>query len=559
MRDVAQVLQARVGRGHAEDLVVAAGLVGHPEHADRAAADQAAGEGGLLEDHQGVERVAVQAQGVLDVAVVGRVLGRGEQRPVQADPAGLVVDLVLVALTLGDLHQHVELEHVILRHHLRRPRRGARRVGRGPVSRTMTPNVESARACRVGRRDATPRPPGSRCGCRSLVVLAVLAAAGVVLRRPAGRAGSRTRPAAVPPPEGLDLPALAAPAAGRRPPRPGTPTPRRYAARSRRCSTTPTSGRTSSPTVAGLDGTAALHPRHRRGGARLDDQAAHRHRRAGGPRSRPHVRDPGRPRAARAGWCWSAAATRCCSRAAGLDRSWPGSRAPASLTRATRSGSATTPASSPGPTRARAGRPATSPRAWSRRSSRSGSTGAATRAGSAGSPTRRLAAAPSSPTRWARRASGWSAYPRRSPRRPAADALAAVDRRPARPDRRAHPGDQRQRGRRGARPPRRPRGVRHRVVRGPAPRAIARRRSRTSGVPVRGAEVYDGSGLSRDNRIDPDTLTAVLQRGGRGRPPRAAVRGRPGCRSPASPARSPTASRAPTTPAAAGCAPRPAP
>ena len=30
-------------------------------------------------------------------------------------------------------------------------------------------------------------------------------------------------------------------------------------------------------------------------------------------------------------------------------------------------------------------------------------------------------------------------------------------------------------------------------------------------MPVRGAEVYDGSGLSRDNRLDPDTITAVLQ------------------------------------------------
>lgn len=31
------------------------------------------------------------------------------------------------------------------------------------------------------------------------------------------------------------------------------------------------------------------------------------------------------------------------------------------------------------------------------------------------------------------------------------------------------------------------------------------------GVPMQGAETYDGSGLSRDDRLDPDTLTAVLE------------------------------------------------
>jgi D-alanyl-D-alanine carboxypeptidase/D-alanyl-D-alanine-endopeptidase (penicillin-binding protein 4) len=31
------------------------------------------------------------------------------------------------------------------------------------------------------------------------------------------------------------------------------------------------------------------------------------------------------------------------------------------------------------------------------------------------------------------------------------------------------------------------------------------------GVPTDGAQVYDGSGLSRDNRLDPDALTAVLE------------------------------------------------
>ena len=53
----------RVAGRHAQHLVVAARLVAHPEHADRAAVDQAAGERGLVEQDQRVERVAVLAEG----------------------------------------------------------------------------------------------------------------------------------------------------------------------------------------------------------------------------------------------------------------------------------------------------------------------------------------------------------------------------------------------------------------------------------------------------------------------------------------------------------------
>src|SRR5665648_417355 len=112
LRHVVDVLapgRALVAGGHAEHLVVAARLVAHPEHAERTAADQATGEGRLLEQHQGVQRVAVLAKGALDEAVVVRVAGGGEEHPVQADPPGRVVELVLVPLTLGDLDGDVEL------------------------------------------------------------------------------------------------------------------------------------------------------------------------------------------------------------------------------------------------------------------------------------------------------------------------------------------------------------------------------------------------------------------------------------------------------------------
>src|SRR5689334_19218701 len=112
--DVTQVLHTRVRRGHAQQLVVAARLVRHPEHADRTALDEAAREGRLVQDDQRVQRVAVLAEGVLDEAVVGRVGGRGEEPTVQADPTGLVVHLVLVPRTLRDLDRDVELHRWLL-------------------------------------------------------------------------------------------------------------------------------------------------------------------------------------------------------------------------------------------------------------------------------------------------------------------------------------------------------------------------------------------------------------------------------------------------------------
>jgi hypothetical protein len=101
--DVTQVFHARVASGHAQDFGVITLFIDHLEHSDDARRDQAAGESRLLQQHKGVQRIAVTAERVLDKPVVSGVPRRGEQHTVEPDAAAVVVDLVLVSLTLGDL------------------------------------------------------------------------------------------------------------------------------------------------------------------------------------------------------------------------------------------------------------------------------------------------------------------------------------------------------------------------------------------------------------------------------------------------------------------------
>jgi hypothetical protein len=99
---------ARVVGLDADELGVGPGVVGHPEDAHRASRDPAPGEGRLLEQHEGVERVAVLSQRVGHEAVVRRVDRGREEAAVEAHHALLVVVLVLVAAAAGDLHDDVE-------------------------------------------------------------------------------------------------------------------------------------------------------------------------------------------------------------------------------------------------------------------------------------------------------------------------------------------------------------------------------------------------------------------------------------------------------------------
>jgi hypothetical protein len=110
-RDVLEggdALPAWVVVGHGQDLVVVALLVLHVQHADGAGAHHAAGEGGLGDHDQHVQRVAVIGQAALDEAVVARVMHAGIEHPVEDIAAPHVVVLVLVAAAGGNLHRDLD-------------------------------------------------------------------------------------------------------------------------------------------------------------------------------------------------------------------------------------------------------------------------------------------------------------------------------------------------------------------------------------------------------------------------------------------------------------------
>ena len=106
--DLADLGPAVVAGRDADDLGVRPLVVLHPEHADRPRRHPAARERGVVEQHQGVERVAVLAERVGDEPVVGGIDGGREQRRSRRMMPGLVVALVLVAAAPRDLDDDVD-------------------------------------------------------------------------------------------------------------------------------------------------------------------------------------------------------------------------------------------------------------------------------------------------------------------------------------------------------------------------------------------------------------------------------------------------------------------
>jgi hypothetical protein len=106
--EVVIVAVLRVVAVDADDLLVALALVHQRQHADRLGAQDRQRRHRLLHQHQHVQRVAVVAQRLRDEAVVGGVEHRAVQHAVDAQEAGVLVQLVLDLAPLGDLDHGLE-------------------------------------------------------------------------------------------------------------------------------------------------------------------------------------------------------------------------------------------------------------------------------------------------------------------------------------------------------------------------------------------------------------------------------------------------------------------
>ena len=114
--DVLDVLPAWVLVRNSDDLGIRARLVAHVQNADGTQLHANTGEDGVLEQSENVYGVTVEAESVLEVAVVGGVNERREQHAVEVDATCFVVNFVLVAASLGNFNDGVVSGHRGLLH-----------------------------------------------------------------------------------------------------------------------------------------------------------------------------------------------------------------------------------------------------------------------------------------------------------------------------------------------------------------------------------------------------------------------------------------------------------
>ena len=101
-----QILDVTVGgvvgvvERNSDDFFVPAVAVDHVEQADRLALDQRHGQDLFAAQHKHIQRVAVVGKGARNKAVVGRVVGRGEQHAVKLEHTGFFVQLIFILVAL---------------------------------------------------------------------------------------------------------------------------------------------------------------------------------------------------------------------------------------------------------------------------------------------------------------------------------------------------------------------------------------------------------------------------------------------------------------------------
>src|SRR5690606_35763857 len=93
----------RIGNRHRDELLILLAAVEQVEHPDRSHLDQASREGRLGHQHQHVDRVAIAGESPRHEAVVAGIVHRRVEHAVEPEDSQVLVELVLVALVLGDL------------------------------------------------------------------------------------------------------------------------------------------------------------------------------------------------------------------------------------------------------------------------------------------------------------------------------------------------------------------------------------------------------------------------------------------------------------------------